>query len=426
MLRLSIPLVFGLALCGGGVAGAGDHDPADDNGIGNDDVVEDPDDADNGIGNDEADGPCGDATWGRIGEPGDDWVHVSALVGDDATGDGTVEHPFLTVAAAVDAARVLAAGTDRVVAVWPGAYDATVSLLPAEGWDGDDVALLGCSATESLLVAADPDAPVIDAAVGNVAVEGLGLVGGTAALTARDGSTVRASHISVSGSREAGIAAFDAGTILKVESSEVVAPPVDGCGWGIASWSADTSVTQSTVTGARGTAIFADGGALAVHETSLDATLPDLAGRYGRAIHAQYAQVSLHNSYLTSATDASIFLLQPLGGDIRGVIIDITGAGIVGQETTGDAIVIVGPSATKLRVKHNWITAPARAGLLLEDANVDVSANTLDGAGIEPLLGAAGLGQKRMRVGGADAASILWLAPADELALDRDPMVCSF
>src|SRR5687768_5110009 len=111
MLRLSTPLVFGLALGGGGAAAAGDHDPRADNGLGNDEILEDPDDGDNGIGNDgwdpsEPGGPCGDGSWGRIGAPRADWLHVSAIDGNDASGDGTTERPFATVAVALEAARI--------------------------------------------------------------------------------------------------------------------------------------------------------------------------------------------------------------------------------------------------------------------------------------------------------------------------------
>jgi hypothetical protein len=414
MLRLSAPLVFGLILGRGGEAAAGEHDPADDHGQGND-----------GWHKRDGGGPCAGGDWGSIGAPRSDWVHVSALNGNDHSGDGTLAHPFETVAAAVEAARVVPTGHQRVLALWPGNYDAAVLLLPGEGWD-DRVVFRGCSAAETTLTASDPDAPVIDAAVPQwVGVFGIGIIGGTDALTARDGATVEAHGVTVSGSRNVGIAAFGDTTVLTMYETAVNPPAADGCGWGVASWGATTTLVDSTVSGARGAGVFAEGGSLAINGGSIVDTSPELSLRYGRAVHAQSADVSIIDTYVSAATDASLFLLDPIAGTIRGVIIDATAAGVVGQETTGDAIVIVGGvGGDGVHVRNNWVYDAERAALLFEGANVDVAGNTFSGAGIAGILGADALSQGQIHVHGADAADVLWLSPGDELAIDRDPMVC--
>ncbi len=437
MLRLSSPVVRGLVFGGGwlavgapGWASAGEHHPHADNGLGNDGAVEDPLDGDQGLGNDgwapnEGGGPCAEGDWGDIGPPVDGWLHVSALSGNDASADGTVDHPFATVATAVGVAATLPAGSDRVVVLWPGEYDAAVSLLPGEGWD-DPVAFLGCSPLESVLLAADPFAPVLDLAVAQVvAVRGVGFVGGTAALTARDGVHLTTERVGVAGSREVGIAAIGSETEVETRHTFIDVPAADGCGWGIGSWGAETVLRETAVSGARGVAVFAEGGSIEIEGGSLVATTPDLNSRYGRAIHAQYADVTIGWTTISDSTDAAIFLLDPLDAVIKGVIIDITGAGVVGGESTGDAIVIVGGGGGKYKVKDSWIYDSARSSLVIEAAGVELSGNTFVGAGIEPVLGYGAFGQGGGAVHGLDAADVLWLAPGSELELDRDPMACA-
>ncbi len=271
--------------------------------------------------------PCGDGSWGRIGAPAADWLHVSAIDGNDASGDGTPERPFATVPVALEAARILPVGTDRVLAIWPGNYDAAVTLLPGEGWDGDGVAFLGCAPDESVLVALDPGAPVLDAALPEtVRVRGLGLVGGTSGLVARAGARVHADRIAASASGQVGVAAFDAGTALNLRQSQVTSPDAAGCGWGIGSWGAATTVLQSAVAGARGSAIFADGGSLKVDAAYLVDTLPDGNGRY-RPRDPRAVGAGRHPVELRVGCDRCLHLpARTARRDDRGVVLDVTGA----------------------------------------------------------------------------------------------------
>ena len=94
--------------------------------------------------------------------------------------------------------------------------------------------------------------------------------------------------------------------------------------------------------GATAVGIFADASDLLVDGSFVFDTSPDATGRWGRAIHTQNSTTTVRHAYLSGSSDASIFLLNPKGGSIQGVVIDITGAGIVG---TGDGIAVSGGTA---------------------------------------------------------------------------------
>ena len=410
-------------------AAADGRDEDSDDGEDDADDADDDEDSDDEDSDDEGEGavvagPCSGGGWGAIGVPGADWQHVSALLGSDLWGDGTVDHPYATVARAVEAARVLPTGVARVVAVWPGAYDASVSLQPGVGWD-DPVSLLGCAPDETALIAADPTLPVVETAVvPATTVQGLSLVGGTRSLAASAGATLWADGVWVQGATRTGV--WIAGdTTTAVLRRTVVAHVAEdgGCGWGAASWGADTTWDESAVIGAVGAGIVAEGGVLDVRRTLVTGIAPTSAGLGGRGVHAQYAALWLEDAVVADTWDAGVFALSPTGGRVRNIVIDLTGAGWVAGSPTGDGVVVTGARRGAFPVQGTVSLDVARAAVLFEEANVDLSGNTAIGAGAVATYGSENLAQGAYKVSGADAASVVGL-PAGSLAVDLTPLVC--
>jgi len=369
-------------------------------------------------------GPCAGGGWGAIGAPAPDWQHVSALLGSDLLGDGTVDHPYATVARAVDAARVLPTGVSRVVAVWPGAYDASVSLQPGVGWD-DPVSLLGCAPDETALIAADPTLPVVETAVvPPTTVQGLSLVGGTRALAASEGATLWVDGVWVQGATRTGV--WIAGeTTVAVLRRTVVAHVAEegGCGWGVASFGADTTWDDGAVFDTVGAGIVAEGGVLDVRRTLVSGIVPTSAGLGGRGVHAQYAELWLEDAVVADTWDAGVFALSPTGGRVRSIVIDMTGAGWVAGSPTGDGIVVTGSQRGAFPVQGTVSLDVARAAVLFEEANVALSGNAAIGAGAVATYGSENLAQGAYKVSGADAATVVGL-PSGSLAVDLTPLAC--
>ncbi|GEM_PF-3399279 len=92
------------------------------------------------------DPPCADGTWSGWAES--DGVLQVRVDGDDATGDGSVESPFATVTAALDAVR-----SQEIVqvAMGPGTFAGPLQLKLGPTSAGRKLVVSGCSEAETII-----------------------------------------------------------------------------------------------------------------------------------------------------------------------------------------------------------------------------------------------------------------------------------
>ncbi len=227
-------------------------------------------------------------------------------------------------------------------------------------------------------------------------------------------------------SKDAGVRVLDADTNVTLSRVIVSEPLADaGCGYGVEVDGGTLDMRLGGVIGANSAGIYANLASVTLDEIFVFDTSTDSAGRYGRAVHTQDSFTEVTRSYLSGSTDTSIMILRPIGGRIDQILIDITQEGIIAGRTTGDSITVVGGDGALYAVTNNISIDAARAAILLEDANVVLAGNTELNSGALVLYGSESLGQKRLKLGGADAASVLWLAPGSEVEIDRDDLACT-
>lgn len=322
-------------------------------------------------------GPCSDGGWGSI--PGGEVVHVRAD-GDDRN-VGTPEAPLRTLEEALE--RLRARDYDgRVIGVGPGVFP----IAPVSMGEGDEgLTFTGCG-SETILASLDDTRPVFsltDGAAGTLA--GVSLLGGSTGVQVTDGSFAYLSSVEIGDAAGPGIQVDEA--YLQVDNVLVLPPTADAsCGYGLAATGSWIRGESLTIVGAHELGVWVEDSRVRVDLLDVALTEPAVDGVLGRGLYSADSEVSITSGAFSANKDASLFF-NDSWADLKGIVIDITGAGFVGDYSTGDGIVVVDSGSRAVRLSSSRIEGSARAALLLDGANVMAIDTELGEAGLEDELG---------------------------------------
>ncbi len=339
-------------------------------------------------------GPCADDGWGAIEQP-ESAIHVRAE-GSDATGDGSQQAPFATLAAAVDAAR--GRSSDKRIALGPGSFEAGIELWADAGDGATDsgTTVQGCSSAETILSTSDSDATLISiSGATEVSVEGLVGRGGTRGIQVYEGAELTLTSVQFAEASEVALLAHGSSTSLTLDGVAIsdTAATGTGLGYGVVVQSgAQAAVQDLTLTGCRTVGFLVHSGegsgVSASHAdiTSLtvDGTRKNAEGWLGRGLQVQgNATLALSQGSFSGNHDAGIFVLRSPSVAISDVTVTGTLEGEVPDsgELTGDGIVITQgdashpPSDYQAVLEDNQISSSARAGIVLDAVTATLSGN---------------------------------------------------
>ncbi|MFT4623391.1 MAG: hypothetical protein ACI8PZ_002047 [Myxococcota bacterium] len=339
-------------------------------------------------------GPCSDGGWGAI--PAGDVVHVRIDGTDD--GDGSADAPLRTLAAAVDLAGRRDA-LNRVIGVGPGIFP-TDPIMVDETQVG--VTLAGCGVGSTLLAATDHTEPLVSFAGGSAGgLAGLALLGGAVGVEITDGAVALLSDIQISGAFGPGVLVDQA--TVEIDGVMVLPPSPDAeCGYGLSVTAGVARGEELMVVGALGLGIFLQDAVLSMDLVDVALTVMDPGAQLGRGLHAQDSFVSVRSGAFSGNVDASLFI-DDSWADLQGIVIDITGAGVVGDVLTGDGLVVVDDGTRRVRLLSSRVIGSPRAAVLLDGASMLASDTIVEGTGLELLVGAPFGLQNGARLIGGDS-----------------------
>jgi len=428
--------IFGLLTLGPGCPDEPDDDDSvlSDDDASDDDMSDDDDDT-----TDDPVPPCAGESWGAIAPDGvEDAIHVREDGSDG--GDGSMESPLLTLAAAVTMARERDPW-DRRIAVGPGTFLANLDLegddLDGKGDNG--LVIEGCGIDETIVEAADGAQPVLRATEAyDLRLAGMTLHGGRRTLWFWGGATAEVESVLVEGGQRQGIIIEGGDTILPgeptttvdlygVEIHDIATESGLGGEYGYGLYVASANVTMSGggVKNCGVIGIYGHQAELTLTGVSVTGTRPDSTGYLGRGIHLQ----ELSEAVLTSCTiedngDAGLFSLRSLWIQLTDLAVDATvAADLPGDpEQSGDGIVLSAgenppdPAQLICMLEDNEVTGSARSGILIEGVSADLQGNKAGADNGLSVGGVAILVQGDSIITGPDA----WAAPPADLAVFRD------
>jgi len=398
-------------------------------------------------------GVCADA-WGPVPDGGRIFVDGDA----DGGGDGSIDAPFDTILDGIFASR---AGGIRSIAIAPGEYEYLIQLnASVPGWPDGGLEIAGCGEDQTTLLATVdyeelPGGGILQITQPNVVVSGVGsdgivlrdftAIGGRRAITIRDGagfgSPVIVQRVTLEDSIRAGVVVDGLDTVAHLLSMTVDdVLEEDGLGRGISiqtsAWvtdtvSAPTEIDDTTVTGAVGAGILAEGGWNTLTDVTVTGT-QSFEGQLGRGIQLQNrTRATLVGVTSTGNADAGLFV-HLAGREGVGVdVIDSDLSGTVEAEVgnTGslaaDGLSVSNgsdPGATSLMVTvtGTQFGGNARADVLVDGASVELGeGNSFGQDGAYGVVAQAD-GLVQGPDGGPPDASVTELADADSLALQAD------
>ena len=397
-------------------------------------------------------GDCA-AVWGDV--PAEGRIFVDAINGDHH-GTGTIDDPLDSVRDGVIAARL--AGI-KSVAVAPGEYEDSVWLdSTITGWENDaGLEITGCGVGVTIINATieyeeDPNGgwleyvqPIFD--IGGIGTDGVVVrdltgVGGRRAVRVRSGAgatdPVRFERVTLEDSLRLGVLIDGVTTVANLEEVHVDGVVVeDGVGTGIAiqtgAWVTDdipapTTLDASSVEGASGVGILAEGG----WNTLTDVTVANTAsidGQLGRGIQIQSrTQADLSQVTSTGNADAALFLHMPgrngIGISISDSVLgDTVGADVMQTgEVAAEGLSVTNggdPSTTSEMVTMSGtaLSGNARADVLVDGASVDFGEGNTFGQDGDYGVVVQGNGVAQ---GGGGSLPVTELGSADSLGLIHD------
>jgi hypothetical protein len=363
---------------------ANDDDNAADDDAADDDAADDDSDVD---------GPCSDG-WGFIDDPFDA-VHVRQD-GDDAAGDGTIGAPLATVPAALLTTRE--SGQAKTIAIGPGVFGANLWLhddtVDAHGNDATDngLAIEGCGVDETTLVPIDAGESVFNVnGAADVRLAGFAVDGGNQSLWLKSGTVAAIESVTIRNAIDNGLLVSGSATVVMADRVVVedtlrdmhVGEPEGG--EGILVNQATMTISMSEVHRSVSSGILVEFGEVYLDGVTVEDTLPDEDGRYGRGIMVvDQSIVELRDCSLSGNHDAGIWSDSSLWLLVEDCQIAGTVAGGHG-EPTGDGIVITqgglgyDPGSFTNTVTGTNCTNSARAGIIVDGVAVELSGNVAGG-----------------------------------------------
>lgn len=355
-------------------------------------------------------GPCADGTWSGWTDP-EGLTHV-ALDGNDVAGDGSIEHPFLTLGRAVAARRRSAevAGTELRVALGPGAFLANVELSAGVS---DSLAVQGCGVGETTLqgVAAPGwgDEAVVVEGVRPVAIRRVSITSTGPGVIGRKGTDVTLESVQISGASHFAVSSI--GT-SRITLRDVV---IDGLGvggrghgllgWGILVTGADALLERVTIRGAVSIGVYQKGGHLVAKDLTVDGVAGTGLDRRGFGLQIQEAEgAHIDGCTVSNVLGGGILVVNTAQASIRGCVV----SGVAGGADPGDGIVVARrgqPSLPLVELTDNTVHGAARMGIVLAGVDATLSGNVAGPDNGQVVDGASIYADADTRVEGAAVAS---------------------
>ncbi|MFH1463474.1 MAG: right-handed parallel beta-helix repeat-containing protein [Pseudomonadota bacterium] len=375
-------------------------------------------------------GPCDGGTWGAIADP-ENAIHVRADGSDD--GDGSVESPLASIAAALELTRARA--EDRIIALGPGTFETNIILAHdlGDGRSDDGTTIQGCSAAETLLEDATAASVISVHAAQDVVVEGICTHGGKRGILISSAASASLSDVVIEEAYGVGLLVLGNGTQVTLAGVEVYGtlPFTDGNnGYGLA-FQEGAAVAMSGGGAYDNTGIgilISDVDDVSLSGVAVEGTLQDGDGLFGRGVQIQdYAvNVAIEDLTLADNHDAGLFALRTQVLTMSGCTITGTLAGTAPDsgDATGDGIVVsrgdgnLNPGDYVATLEGNTVTGSARAGIVIDGTTTAVSANDLSANGFTQ-DGTSLVSQGPAAVSGDDTVAAL--EEAEALSLNLEP-----
>ncbi|MCO4771800.1 MAG: hypothetical protein KDA24_17345 [Deltaproteobacteria bacterium] len=394
--------------------------------------------------------PCAEV-WGET--PASGRVHVSPS--GDADGDGTLDSPFSTVDAGLEATR---AGTIRQIALDAGTLSGTYLLHSDFGDTG--LQLVGCGSAETFLDATGSGSPAIEvggADTADVLIRDLALVGGRRSFQVSGGAgmlgPIVMQGVDVLDSVRVGV--LIDGFATRVDLYDVLVQDIGNeggnYGWGIsiqtgrqlsAAFEYPVVLRQVTVEGAEGIGILVDGAWVDFEDVTVAGTAS--SGQVlGRGLQLQNWSMG----YITGLrseenSDAAVFLEKPGRPDLDApdgppVAVELfdsflgptSGASIPGEPSSAadgltatqidDGGGLYGAETFRVVLDGTDLGGNERAHALIEAITMQVGSNNVFGKGAAWPIAVQGDGFVEAIGGGAPAQAVSELVAGDALGINR-------
>lgn len=330
------------------------------------------------------------------------------------------------------------------IAVGPGRFPTRLRLEDSISESPLDVAIEGCSASETRLVARSSRSAVARVSGHSLSLDGLKVQGGTNPLQAHASAKLSLEDAVVLQGKTSGVLATSDAEV-SVLRSEILDPRADdaGVGHGLTLTSgAKGTLVDSRVLRAIQAGVFVDAAELDLRRSEVSYTTSKGDTLIGRGVHAQNGAIlRLTESLFIANENAAVFGVDLQSFIADGLIIDITGAGVWSPgldrliiditgagftdpgRRTGDGIVLVGKPTSRFEsvLVDNIVENSKRAAVILDSVEASLDGNLALQNGLL-VDGSSLFSQGKSDVSGADEPLVVHLNPSEALALQSAPL----
>lgn len=412
--------------------------------------------------------PC-DSAWGPA--PSTGRVLVDAEARDD--GDGSMDAPFLTLDAALAAARASGA---RSIVLAPGEYEGRYSLSQdVDDWKDGGLTIAGCGREETRIAGIMMEEsiggddvverlqPVFDvsgASTADITIHDLAVVGGRRGIIVRDGAgsagPIVLERVDVLESLRLAVLIDGMTTAAELRDVRIEGVDAEGgaFGWGVSiqtgrqladaalpDWS-PVILEDVAVKDVRGIGVMAHGAWLDV-ATSEVSGVAAVNGALGRGMQIQqWSRGRFDRLVSTGNSDAAVFLESPgrLGADGAVSPIELLGCALGpttpvdvpgSADQTGDGLVATqfvvndspyGAEVFKVVVDETTFDGNPRSHVLAEAVTLAVGGNNVFGKGTVYIVASQAEAVVEGLDGDEPGADAEFLDGADALGIDRGPV----
>lgn len=324
-------------------------------------------------------GPCADGTWSGWRDP--TGLLVVSAAGDDDTADGTPDHPFATLRAALEASRGRA--TVRV-ALGTGTFPTYAQLKQAPFTTGRSLEVAGCGASETVVTPKRHTGQVLEMEGPNpVSLSRLAIEGGHSPLRIGDGARATVSDVTIRDGARRGVVIIGQDTEATLRDVHVAdtwngRTRDEADGHGISILGARVTLERVQVSGSNTFGVFADRGTL--QATDLIVAQSGKSGIY--AMHM--ASVDVERCTISTSRGVGILLLDVVSSRIAGC--SVTRSRNPNQIEDSDGIVVRrsfrrvsdrGPYKTALL--GNVVSDTPRMGIAVWGVDAELTGNRVEG-----------------------------------------------
>ncbi|MDP6933653.1 MAG: right-handed parallel beta-helix repeat-containing protein, partial [Myxococcota bacterium] len=316
---------------------------------------------------------CGTGTWGDL-QTGSDTIYVNATA--EEGGDGSIDHPLLSIQEAMDLADEQNA--DQVL-VAAGTYPENLAL----NRDHSRIDLLGRCPDLVVLDASEANGPALDVAGGSATtdftVAGLTIQGGYIGIYHWKG-TLHLSRARIVDNVMFGLIA-DYTTLTEITDVEIVGTRCDEDGyWGRGiqgQFGSRIVLKDSTLTENRTTGFYLWEAEAELTDVIIERTLPDDKERDGEAIYIEEGStITAERVTMTDNHKAAVFLVESTGTLRDSTILDT-----IADESEGFGSGLAAQDDCVLTIEDTWVSGSQMLGVFLDSVTASV-----DGLVIEETL----------------------------------------